>query len=209
MNWVFGYGSLLWNPGFPYTARKAALLRGYHRAYKIYSTRNRGTPERPGMVVSLAPGGQCTGMAYRIEPGRLEESLTYLDQREGVGRAHNRVVVPVHLLGDRPLGSRPPGNGAQNKDRLDPLHAFEAGPSLNVWTYLPIISYTNYITGVPLSRKAELIAHGAGKTGSAYDYLRLMLEELEHMGVREPDLQRLLAEARRLRDGPATMMSAK
>lgn len=195
MNWVFGYGSLLWNPGFPYTCRKVALMRGYHRAYKIYSTRNRGTPAKPGMVVSLAPGGQCTGMIYRIEPGRLEEALDYLDQREGVGRAHKRVVVPVQLLED-------------NADRTGDKD-FRSGRLQNVWTYLPILSYTNYIPGVPISRKAELVATGAGKTGTAYDYLRLMLEELAQLGVREPELQHLLAEARRLRDGPAALMSAK
>lgn len=170
--WVFGYGSLMWNPGFPVEERRPAFLRGYHRAYMMYSTRNRGTPDCPGVVLSLAPGGECVGMALRVEPGHEAEAIAYLDKREGVGRAHRRVMMPVHWY----------------PDSLAPAH--------HVWTYLPILTYSNYIWGVPLERQAELVACGCGSTGTSFDYLRLLLDELGELGVSEPRLERLFAAAR-------------
>lgn len=185
MIWVFGYGSLMWNPGFACAERRPAVMRGYHRAYMMYSTRNRGTPESPGMVLSLAPGGQCVGMALGVEPGHEAEAMAYLDKREGVGRAHRRVLVPVHWYGE------------------------VNGPAQHVWTYLPILTYSNYIWGVPLARQAELVASGCGKTGTSFDYLRRVLEELKHLQVREPTLERLFAEAQRcLGSGPGPVLAA-
>ena len=171
MTWVFGYGSLMWNPGFACVETRPAVLRGYHRAYMMYSTRNRGTPESPGMVLSLAPGGECIGMALRIEPGCEAEAFEYLDKREGEGRANKRVLVPIHW------------GGAAN------------GAAQHVWTYLPILSYSNYIWGVPIERQAELVARGCGKTGTSFDYLRLVLEELSLLQVREPSLELLFTRA--------------
>jgi cation transport protein ChaC len=170
--WVFGYGSLMWNPGFEHAERRPARMGGYHRAYMMYSTRNRGTPEAPGMVLSLAPGGECVGMALRVARERQAEALAYLDKREGVGRAHRRVLVPLQWL-DAP--------------GTPPQHA---------WVFLPILTYCNYIWGVPLERQAELVAHGAGYTGTSFDYLRRLLDELARLRVVEPTLERLFAESR-------------
>src|SRR5690349_17047992 len=64
--WLFGYGSLMWNPGFPYRAAEPALLKGYHRRFCVYSHRYRGTPEQPGLVLGLDRGGSCRGIAFRI-----------------------------------------------------------------------------------------------------------------------------------------------
>ena len=64
--WVFGYGSLMWDAGFPFAEQQLALLRGYHRRFCIYSMRHRGTPERPGLVFGLDHGGACRGIAYRV-----------------------------------------------------------------------------------------------------------------------------------------------
>jgi cation transport protein ChaC len=169
--WVFGYGSLMWNPGFPHAERRPAVLRGYHRAYMMYSTRNRGTPDSPGMVLSLAPGGQCVGMAMRVEPHRQKDALDYLDKREGVNRANKRVLLPIHWYGE------------------------PDAPVQHAYTFLPILSYSNYIWGVPMPRQAELVASGCGKTGTSFDYLRLVLEELARLQVAEPMLERLFAEA--------------
>jgi cation transport protein ChaC len=182
--WVFGYGSLMWNPGFACAERRPAVLRGYHRAYMMVSTRNRGTPDSPGMVLSLAPGGQCIGMALRIDPRQRAEALAYLDKREGVGRANQRVLMPLHAHGAPP----------------DPLR--------HGWAYLPVLSYSNYIWGVPLSRQAELVARGCGQTGTSFDYLRLVLEELAKLRVCEPELERLFAEACCCRSGAPPPASA-
>lgn len=202
--WIFGYGSLMWNPGFSYHCWRPALLRGYHRSYGMYSTRNRGTTGRPGMILSLAPGRDCTGMAYHVEPGQEEATLAYLDQREGLGKAHRRVRIPLH-----------PVNGEANTDvradfnaevRAD-FNANAGGPApmagngiLHAYTYLPILSYPNYIQGVPVTRQAELVASGEGYGGSSFDYLRNTLETLSRMGVAEPELERLFGEVQRIQD---------
>ncbi len=186
MTWIFGYGSLMWNAGFACCERRPAVLRGYHRAYMMYSTRNRGTPESPGLVLSLAPGGRCVGLALGIQPGCEEEALAYLDKREGESRANKRALMPV-------------------QDFHNP-----GAPIQHAWAYLPILSYSNYIWGVPLERQAELVARGCGKTGTSFDYLRLVLEELARLRVSEPTLERLFALSQRCQTngGAATLARA-
>ena len=80
--WVFGYGSLMWRPGFPFAERAAATLRGRRRAFCIYSVHHRGTYERPGLVLGLAPGGSVRGAAYRIAPDKWRKVHAYLIERE-------------------------------------------------------------------------------------------------------------------------------
>ena len=90
--WVFGYGSLMWDPGFAHLAVEPALLRGYHRAFCVYSTINWGSPERPGLVVALMRGGSCRGRAFRVAAAEAEAALAYLDEREA---AYLRRLVPL------------------------------------------------------------------------------------------------------------------
>src|SRR3954447_19008655 len=80
--WVFGYGSLMWNPGFPYAERVAATLAGRRRAFCIYSVHHRGTYARKGLVLGLAPGGSVRGMAYRVAPADWDGVHAYLMERE-------------------------------------------------------------------------------------------------------------------------------
>ena len=175
--WLFGYGSLMWNPGFTFHCRHPAILSGYHRSYAMVSTRNRGTPARPGLLLSLAPGRECTGMAFHIEPERTEEAWAYLDQREGAGEAHRRVRVPIRM--SQPKGDAGESNGTVN------------GAVIHAHVYLPILSYPNYINGVPQWRQAELVAQARGRVGTSLDYLKTLLAELDQLGVTEPALERL------------------
>jgi cation transport protein ChaC len=92
--WVFGYGSLMWDPGFAHSESRSALLRGYHRVFKLSSTRSWGSPEAPGLVASLLPGGSCRGRAFRVAPGDREQVLDYLAWRE---RAYLRRQVRLGL----------------------------------------------------------------------------------------------------------------
>jgi cation transport protein ChaC len=80
--WVFGYGSLMWRPGFPFAERRGAALHGRRRAFCIYSVHHRGTYERPGLVLGLAPGGACRGAAYRVADADWDEAYAYLLERE-------------------------------------------------------------------------------------------------------------------------------
>ena len=82
--WVFGYGSLMWRPGFPYLDRRTAHLHGYHRSLCVYSHVHRGTPEKPGLVLGLDRGGRCQGVAFRVAAEEAEATLHYLREREQV-----------------------------------------------------------------------------------------------------------------------------
>ncbi len=96
--WVFGYGSLMWDPGVPHAESQAALLRGYHRSFSLASTRAWGSPEAPGLVASLLPGGSCRGRAFRVASGDREQVLEYLAWRE---RAYLRRQVHLELEAGR------------------------------------------------------------------------------------------------------------
>ncbi len=83
--WVFGYGSLMWNPGFPHVEVRPATLRGYHRAFCLYSEHYRGTPERRGLVLGLDRGGSCVGRAFRVAADEADAAMDYLIKREMFG----------------------------------------------------------------------------------------------------------------------------
>ena len=97
--WVFAYGSLMWNPGFPFTRECKATLFGYHRSLCVRSVVYRGTPERPGLVLGLEPGGCCVGKAFRVADSHRESAWRYLHQRELVTDIY-RPRVPRCTLGD-------------------------------------------------------------------------------------------------------------
>ena len=94
--WVFGYGSLMWRPGFAHVETRRARLHGFRRLLCVTSHIYRGTPERPGLVLGLDRTGVCEGMAFLVPPERIGATLTYLTDREQVlqaGRASHRYAV--------------------------------------------------------------------------------------------------------------------
>ena len=95
--WVFGYGSLMWEPGFEFEAAAPALLRGYHRAFCIYSTRNRGTEQQPGLVLGLNRGGACRGMVYRVAASHVNATLDALWLREMGRHTYIPRALPVTI----------------------------------------------------------------------------------------------------------------
>ncbi len=180
MIWIFAYGSLMWRPGFEFRARRPAFLRGYNRAFCRLSFRHRGTPGKPGMVMGLTPGGVCRGVAYGVPARQKERVLAYLDQREGAG--YRRVVLPVEINAEAENGSR--------------LETHEA------WTYLPEPSHPTHAPHLPEERIVELIAGGAGQSGTARDYLRELMDELARLNVEEPRLQAILTKVEAARGTP-------
>jgi len=95
--WVFGYGSLMWRPDFPYEERTPATIAGYHRAFCVASTHHRGSINRPGLVLGLDRGGACTGIAYRIGKANARQVLTYLRERELIYGVYRETRVSAHL----------------------------------------------------------------------------------------------------------------
>jgi glutathione-specific gamma-glutamylcyclotransferase len=101
-DWVFGYGSLIWDPGFPFEDSSLAQVHGYHRTFCIRSTRYRGTPDAPGVVLGLDRGGSCIGVAFRLHPDRRGDAIRALYEREMI----NQVYVPSLLNATLRNGTR-------------------------------------------------------------------------------------------------------
>ncbi|MBH1974669.1 MAG: gamma-glutamylcyclotransferase, partial [Rhodobacteraceae bacterium] len=101
--WVFGYGSLIWNPEFPVAERHIARLHGWHRSFCMRSIHHRGTVADPGLVLALdqAPGAHCDGVAFRVEPGQEDSTLAALRERELISAAYLEQTLPVALRDGR------------------------------------------------------------------------------------------------------------
>lgn len=100
-DWVFGYGSLIWDPEVDFEEESLARVHGYHRAFCIRSTLYRGTPERPGVVLGLDRGGSCVGVAYRLRHATRRESIARLYDREMRNRIYQPTLVSVTLCSGR------------------------------------------------------------------------------------------------------------
>ncbi|MBV9521768.1 MAG: gamma-glutamylcyclotransferase [Alphaproteobacteria bacterium] len=162
--WVFGYGSLMWNPGFRHCAAEPALLHGWHRSFCVYSRRYRGTPERPGLVLGLDRGGSCKGIAFRIAVGDLEEALGHLWEREMVGGVYDMRELPVRLPDGRSV----------------PAHAFTVRRG-----------HEGYAGRLSIDETARHILQGIGGRGHCREYLENTVRHLERLGLMDGPLHRL------------------
>ena len=163
--WVFGYGSLMWRPGFPFIERRGATLHGRRRSFCIYSVHHRGTYQRPGLVLGLAPGGACRGAAYRVAEGDWAEVHAYLMEREQPTETY--IEARRHV-------------------RLDD------GRRLETLCFLSDVRHPQWAGALSLERQAELIAGATGLSGKNVDYLRDLVEHLREMGVRDTAMEKLL-----------------
>ncbi len=163
--WIFGYGSLMWDPGFPYLKREPALLRGYHRAFCIYSIRYRGTRERPGLVLGLDRGGSCRGIAYQIADEKAASVFAYLKEREMTTDVYDERLVPVELA---------------------------SGRRVRAHTHIADQHHREYAGKLPLARVAELVCQGHGERGPCADYLANTVRHLDELGIRDGPLHSLL-----------------
>ena len=177
--WIFGYGSLIWRPGFSFTRRHTARLEGWHRAFCRYSFHHRGTPEAPGLVVGLRPGKTCVGIAFAVEAAGEAQALATLDTREGEGYLRRKVTVTLLDEGA--------ATGGTNTATTE------------AWTYIPNREHPSYFGEEGRGRLVPLVAMGRGKSGAAIDYLRDLISHLNALGVEEPDLAAILADAERYR----------
>jgi cation transport protein ChaC len=162
--WVFGYGSLIWRPDFDFAERRPALVHGWHRALKMWSRINRGTPERPGLVFGLLSGGCCRGMVFRIAREHGADTLTKLWSRE----MSTAVYDPRWLHAQTPDG--PVRALAFTLSRKSPSHTGE-------------LSEEEY---------RAIFALATGIYGTTFDYAHRTLEELRRHDIRDRNLEKLL-----------------
>lgn len=165
---VFGYGSLMWNPGFPHVSAHPALLRGYHRRFCLWSRHYRGSPEAPGLVLGLDRGGACRGMVFRVPPPDAAAALDYLDAREN--------------LGEEPVYDR----------RLLPVRLLDSGALVQAVAYVARRAHRAYCRPSPATAAAA-IAGGVGTAGANRDYLLNTQAQLRALGVRDAGLDRIAA----------------
>jgi len=169
--WVFGYGSLIWEPGFGFAERRLARLQGFHRSFCMRSVHHRGTPERPGLVLALdeSPRQACDGLAYRVQAGQAGATLDYLRERELVSSAYLETRQRVVLRG---------------------------GGAVEAVTFVVDRSHTQYCGELSLEEQAEIIARAVGGRGPNPEYLWNTAAHLAELGIADADLAWL---ARRVR----------
>jgi cation transport protein ChaC len=166
--WVFGYGSLMWRPGFAYLERVPARLIGLHRALCVFSFVHRGTPERPGLVLGLDRGGMCRGIAYRVAATARAVTVGYLRAREQVTTVYRETIRQVELED-------------HTRRRVRAL------------CYIVDRSHVQYAGRLTLAESLHHVRQGHGQSGPNRDYVLKTVRALEVLGYRETNLH-LLAE---------------
>ncbi|MGB3178220.1 MAG: gamma-glutamylcyclotransferase [Albidovulum sp.] len=167
MMWVFGYGSLIFNPGFEYHERVTATLEDFHRSFCIRSIHARGTSETPGLGLALtaSSGRFCTGVAFSVAPQNTESVLDYLRAREMVNDVYVETRLEITLADNR---------------------------RVRALTYVANTEHAQFVTGLSLEEQARLIARAAGDRGPNCEYLYNAVEHLEALGVHDPQLTELV-----------------
>ena len=172
--WVFGYGSLIWRPGFEYLERAPANTIGLHRSLCVYSFDHRGTPEQPGLVLGLDFGGACRGIAYRVAAKERPPTLAYLREREQTTFVYREVVRGVWLEG-------------KPERRVDAL------------CYVVDRGHAQYAGRLTHDRQLQIVLHAHGASGTNRDYVIETVKSLEALNIVDHDLHVL---AERLKGSP-------
>jgi len=163
--WVFGYGSLMWRPGFDYLERRAGLVRGYHRSLCVYSFHHRGTPQEPGLVMGLDRGGSCRGAAFRVAAGKRADTIAYLREREQ--------VTGVYL--ERNAAAR-----------------LDNGQTVPALVYVVDRRHEQYAGRLDVDEVVAIVRRGRGVSGYNPDYVRNTQSHLVDMGVHDPWLTQIV-----------------
>ena len=158
--WLFGYGSLMWRPGFDFAERRRATLHGRQRALCVRTVHHRGTAARPGLVMGLKPGGSCAGIAYRVAAERAEAVTAYLRERElDHYPVYRESAVAIELDDSR---------------------------TVTATTYLPRDGHPDFLPDLSLEDQLAIVRKAAGVSGSNVDYVRSAARALRKLGIGEP-----------------------
>lgn len=156
--WVFGYGSLMWRPGFAHIETRRARLMGFRRSLCIRSFVHRGTEQRPGLVLGLDRGGSCIGLAFRVPGDLSDEVLAYLRDRE--------LVTSVYL--ERELAIQ-----------------LDQGEKVRAVCYIADRNHAQYAGNLDAAHAAGIVAGALGKSGRNEDYVASTVEHLRALGIRD------------------------
>jgi glutathione-specific gamma-glutamylcyclotransferase len=164
--WVFGYGSLMWRPGFEFVEQVPARLIGEHRGLCVYSFDHRGTPEKPGLVLGLDRGGACRGVAFRVAAKHRNDTVDYLRGREQTTNVYREVMRSVWLEN-------------QARERVSAL------------TYVVDRGHVQYAGRLRLTEQLRYVQQGHGRSGNNRDYVLATVKSIEAQGFRDPQLHQL------------------
>ena len=167
--WVFGYGSLMWNPAFHFQERRPGLIRGYHRKFCLWTELGRGEPGNPGLMLALDNGGSCQGVAFRIAPEVVDEELDIIWKREMLAGAY------------RPRW----------------LRVMDARGKFNAITFVIDRNFKHYAGQLPESEIVRLLATAGGRLGTCREYLESTVQQLDLIGVRYGKMHDLLSKVRK------------
>jgi cation transport protein ChaC len=156
--WVFGYGSLIWRPGFAHAETRRARLFGYRRSLCVYSFVHRGTRERPGLVLGLDRGGSCVGLAFRVPGSLRDEVMDYLRARELVTNVYLERTVEVKL---------------------------EGGETVPAVTYVADRRHEQYAGALDEARAAAVVSGASGQSGRNEEYVASTIAHLAALGIRD------------------------
>ncbi|NVK35578.1 MAG: gamma-glutamylcyclotransferase [Rhodobacteraceae bacterium] len=167
--WVFGYGSLMWNPGFEHETGEPALLRGAHRSLCVYSWVHRGTQENPGLVFGLDRGGACRGMAYKVNMKHKADTIEYLREREQVTMVYLETTRRVKL---------------------------DCGRTVDALTYVVDRKHPQYAGALPLEEQLKIVRRAIGKSGQNPEYVLNTAQHLQDMAIKDHNVSWLARELR-------------
>jgi len=167
--WIFGYGSLMWQPGFDVVESQLADLAGYHRDLCILSYVFRGTPEVPGLVMGLNPGGTCQGRAFRIEGDQKEQVMAYLHEREMINNVYEPTWLDVSL---------------------------EDGRMVSAYSFVAVQDHDQFVGHFNQDQEVQYILQGKGQGGTSLEYLENTCVHLRELSIDDHGLETLLEAAK-------------
>jgi cation transport protein ChaC len=164
--WVFGYGSLIWRPGFAHVETRRARLYGYRRSLCVLSHVHRGTPDRPGLVLGLDRGGSCLGLAFRVPEELHGEVVAYLRERELVTNVYLERMLAVRL---------------------------EGGPEVTAVAYVVDRAHDQYAGRMDVDAAVLRVCGAIGQSGRNEEYVLNTVEHLQALGIRDHWLEAVAA----------------
>jgi glutathione-specific gamma-glutamylcyclotransferase len=164
-HWVFGYGSLIWNPGFDHLSAQQGLLRGAHRSLSIVSHYHRGTVQRPGLVFGLTRGGSCRGMAFEVADSDWAAVRAYLQEREQVTMVYRDVMRPVRLADGR---------------------------TVSALAFIVDERHEQFAGHLSVEQQLAMVRGSSGLSGRNIDYVVNTARHLESLGIRDLALMELV-----------------